>query len=117
MYAVIFEVTPFSQGVEAYLDAAAVLKEELEKVEGFISVERFQNLNAPQTYLSLSYWESEAAIQAWRAHHDHQVAQARGKNELFHDYRIRVCHVIREYGLAASCSDPLSGPTIWRHRS
>lgn len=74
MYAVIFEVTPFPQGVEAYLDAAAVLKEELEKVEGFISVERFQNLNAPQTYLSLSYWESEAAIQAWRTHHDHKVA-------------------------------------------
>jgi heme-degrading monooxygenase HmoA len=102
MYAVIFEVTPFPQGVEAYLDAAAALKEELEKVEGFISVERFQGLNAPQTYLSLSYWESEAAIQAWREHHGHQLAQVRGRNELFRDYRIRVCQVMREYGLAAS---------------
>lgn len=113
MYAVIFEVTPFPQGVEAYLDAATALKEALEKVEGFISVERFQSLNAPQTYLSLSYWESEAAIQAWRAHHDHRLAQARGRNGLFHDYRIRVCHVIREYGL----SDPQSDPTTWGHRS
>jgi heme-degrading monooxygenase HmoA len=116
MYAVIFEVTPFEQGVEAYLDAAATLKEELEKIDGFIGVERFQSLNTPQTYLSLSYWESEAAIQAWREHHGHQLAQARGRNELFHDYCIRVCQVIREYGLVANSGDPLSTPATGRRR-
>lgn len=116
MYAVIFEVTPFERGVEAYLATAAALKKDLEKIDGFIGVERFQSLNAPQTYLSLSYWESEAAIQAWREHHGHQLAQARGRNELFHDYCIRVCQVIREYAVVANSCDPLPVPATGRLR-
>lgn len=116
MYAVIFEVIPYEQGIEAYLDTAATLREDLEKIDGFISVERFQSLNAPQTYLSLSYWESEAAIQAWRDHHGHQAAQTRGKAELFHGYCIRVCQVIREYVLVANSGAPLSDPATGGRR-
>lgn len=101
MYAVIFEVTPFENSAQVYFDTAAALKDALQQVEGFISVERFQSLTEPQKYLSLSFWESEAAIQRWREYHEHRLAQARGKAELFRRFRIRVGQVLRDYGHSA----------------
>ena len=44
MYAVIFEVQPKSGAIDDYLNIAASLKIELEKIDGFISVERFQSM-------------------------------------------------------------------------
>jgi len=61
MIAVIFEVWPASGRKEDYLDIAATLKPDLEKMDGFVSVERFQSLTdpgkVPSTY-SLEYDES-----------------------------------------------------------
>jgi heme-degrading monooxygenase HmoA len=42
----------------------------------------------------------------WRAHTEHQAAQARGRHELFEDYRIRVAAVIRDYGLNERAEAP-----------
>ena len=42
MIAVIFEVEPAYGRRDAYLDIAAALKPELEAIEGFLSVERFE---------------------------------------------------------------------------
>ena len=44
MIAVIFEVWPASGRKEDYLSIAAKLKPDLEKMDGFISIERFQSL-------------------------------------------------------------------------
>ncbi len=44
MLAVIFEVTPAPGRKQEYLELAAQLRPELEKIEGFISVERFASL-------------------------------------------------------------------------
>jgi len=38
-----------------YLESAARLKSEFERVDGFISVERFQSLMNPDKLLSLSF--------------------------------------------------------------
>ena len=43
MHAVIFEVQPTPEGIDEYLEIAGTLRSELEKINGFISVERFQN--------------------------------------------------------------------------
>ena len=64
MYVVIFEVEPHESGKERYLDLAAQLRQELSKVDGFISIERFQSLNNPQKILSLSTWKDEESIKA-----------------------------------------------------
>ncbi len=45
MYAVIFEVEPEAGRVQDYLDIAARLRPELEKIDGFISIERFKSLS------------------------------------------------------------------------
>ena len=102
MYVVIFEVEPKSSGIDDYLRIAAQLKEELEKIEGFISIERYQSLNEPKKLLSLSTWENETAIALWRNQLTHKSAQQEGRAFLFENYRIRVASVTRDYDLSSS---------------
>ena len=110
MHVVIFEVQPTSGGLDEYLDIAGKLKNELEKIEGFISVERFQSMTTEGKLLSLSFWESEEAIQEWRKQVKHQSAQSKGYNELFADYRLRVAEVIRDYTMTDRDQAPQSTP-------
>ena len=66
MIAVIFEVWPADGRKQTYLDIAAELKPELEAIDGFLSIERFQSLVDNSKILSLSFWRDEAAVRAWR---------------------------------------------------
>jgi heme-degrading monooxygenase HmoA len=97
--AVIFEAQPKPGRREAYLDAAARLRPLLEKIDGFVSIERFESLTTPGRILSLSFWRDEAAVQAWRNVEEHRRIQAVGRQSIFADYRLRVARVIRDYGL------------------
>jgi len=99
MIAVIFEVTPYPEKRQQYLDIAASLRPELEKIDGFVSVERFQSLSDEAKVLSLSIFRDEQAVADWRALMAHRKAQAAGRGGLFENYRIRVSSVIRDYGL------------------
>jgi len=99
MYAVIFEVEVKAEGKEEYLAIAAKLRKELENLEGFISIERFQSLVNEGKLVSLSFWESEEAIINWRNHQEHSQAQQKGRQQLFSNYRIRVAKVVRDYSI------------------
>lgn len=99
MIAVIFEVTPAPGQKDRYLDLAAVLKEDLRSFDGFISVERFQSLTDPNKMLSLSFFRDEAAVAQWRNTRAHRATQRRGRGGVFADYRLRVAHVVRNYGM------------------
>ena len=99
MIAVIFEAMPHPDRRDAYLDAAAALRPELEKIDGFISIERFESLVSRGKILSLSYWRDEEAIQTWRNLEAHRRIQAEGRKSIFADYRLRVAVVVRDYGL------------------
>lgn len=99
MHAVIFEVLPAADGRERYLAEAAALRSELERVPGFLSIERFESLSHPGKLLSLSFWLDEASVKAWRENPEHRGAQALGRAGLFADYRLRVAEVVRDYGL------------------
>src|SRR5215510_10523904 len=99
MIAVIFEVWPKTSRKQDYLDIAAELKPLLEKIDGFISIERFESLYESGKILSLSFFRDEAAVQAWRTTNEHRVAQAKGRGEIFANYRLRVAGVIRDYGM------------------
>ena len=101
MIAVIFEVIPASGRKGEYLDHAARLKSELERMDGFVSVERFQSLTNPDKLLSLSFWRDEGAVTAWRCHARHRATQTAGRGGIFEDYRLRVAAVVRDYGLTA----------------
>lgn len=99
MIAVIFEVHPADGRKEHYLDIAARLRPQLEKIDGFISVERFQSLTDPSKILSLSFFRDEAAIEQWRNLSAHRSAQSKGRAGIFDGYRLRIASVIRDYGL------------------
>jgi heme-degrading monooxygenase HmoA len=106
MIAVIFEVEPHPAGRDEYFAIAATLADDLRRVDGFISIERYQSVADPNRLLSLSLWRDEAAIAAWRTHPPHMAAQARGNAELFRYWRIRVAQVVREreHGSAAAAT-------------
>lgn len=98
MLAVIFEVTPRSGQAARYFDIAAALRPTLERIDGFISVERFESLSRPGVFLSLSYWRDEQALAAWRNEACHRAGQREGRDAVFADYRIRVMSLLRDYG-------------------
>jgi heme-degrading monooxygenase HmoA len=99
MIAIIFEVIPAEGQKQTYLDIAAAMRPELDKIDGFISIERFESLSMPGKFLSLSFFRDEAAVQEWRNLECHREAQCSGRHGVFADYRLRVAHVIRDYGM------------------
>lgn len=106
MIAVVFEVWPTDERAHEYFDLAAALRPELEQMEGFISIERFESLTTKGKYLSLSFWRDEDAVRRWRIHEDHRRAQALGRGGVFADYRLRVATVIRDYGMQGRDAAP-----------
>lgn len=72
MIAVIFEVWPADGRREDYLAHAARLREELSRIDGFISVERYESLTEPGKLVSLSFWRDEDAVARWRNQIDHR---------------------------------------------
>ena len=100
MIAVIFEVWPGEARREDYFAIAATLKSELERIDGFISVERFVSLADETKILSLSFWRDEESVQRWRTHFEHRAAQRSGRSGVFRDYRLRVASVMRDYGMS-----------------
>ncbi len=106
MIAIIFEVTPAAGRKQEYLDLAAALKPELERQDGFISIERFQSLTNENRLLSISFWRDEEAVKKWREFEGHRAAQARGRAGVFADYRLRVASVMRDYGMHERAQAP-----------
>jgi heme-degrading monooxygenase HmoA len=106
MIAVIFEVWPAEGRKDDYLRLAAMLREDLDHVDGFISVERFQSLTDPAKLLSLSFWRDEASVNAWRNNPRHRSTQAAGRGGIFADYRLRIGAIVRNYGLTDRAEAP-----------
>ncbi len=94
---VLFEVTPTKEGMQKYLENAALLKPLLEGFEGFISSERFTSLNEKGKLLSMSIWGDKEAVKRWRNTLQHRISQTEGKETLFASYKITVCEITREY--------------------
>ncbi len=105
MIAVIFEVTLDPARSEEYFNLAAGLRDELDKTEGFLSIERFQSLTTENKFVSLSFWRDRAAVEAWYRRPNHKTAQGAGRAGIFEDYRIRVAEVFRDYDMAAGRPD------------
>ena len=106
MIAVIFEVWPKPGQRQTYLDIAASLRPQLQKIDGFISVERFESLTEPGKILSLSVFRDEAAVTSWRNVEGHRRAQDKGRNQVFANYRLRIAGVIRDYGMTDRAQAP-----------
>jgi heme-degrading monooxygenase HmoA len=51
--------------------------------------------------ITVSYWTDEDAARAWKQVTEHLVAQRRGREAWYSDYRVRVAVVHRDYGASA----------------
>lgn len=94
---VLFEVKPTKEGIQKYLDLAAMLKPMLVGFEGFIRAERFGSLNEEGKLLSMNVWTDEEAVCRWRNVVEHRMSQKEGREKLFESYKITVCSEIRAY--------------------
>ena len=106
MIAVIFEVWPAYGRKEDYLGIAAALRADLDRIDGFISIKRFQSLSDPKKLLSLSFWRDEQAIKQWRNNNKHRESQVKGRAGIFADYRLRIAAVVRDYGMTERAEVP-----------
>ncbi|ESW90770.1 antibiotic biosynthesis monooxygenase [Mesorhizobium sp. LSJC269B00] len=112
MIAVIFEVQPAEGKRDAYLGIAAELRPLLDGIDGFISIERFQSLGDRNRVLSLSFWRDEEAVKAWRNTEEHRQAQHAGRGGIFAGYRLRIAHVVRDYGLTERDEAPADSRAV-----
>ncbi|MER8975939.1 MULTISPECIES: antibiotic biosynthesis monooxygenase [unclassified Mesorhizobium] len=112
MIAVIFEVEPAAGKRDAYLGIAADLRPRLDGIDGFLSIERFQSLADPNRILSLSFWRDEDAVKTWRNTQEHRQAQKAGRGGIFADYRLRIAHVVRDYGLTERAEAPQDSQAV-----
>ncbi|HTE15283.1 MAG TPA: antibiotic biosynthesis monooxygenase [Burkholderiales bacterium] len=106
MITVIFEVQPAPGKAAAYFDIAASLRPELARLDGFISIERFESVTQPGKFVSISFWRDEEAVRAWRNVEGHRIAQAQGRDGIFAGYRIRVASVLRDYSMTSRDEAP-----------
>ncbi len=56
--------------------------------------------------VSISFWRDEESVRRWREREEHRTAQARGRNGVFTDYRLRVACVLRDYGMKERAQAP-----------
>jgi heme-degrading monooxygenase HmoA len=106
MIAVIFESWPAPGKMQTYLAMGARLGPQLETIDGFISIERFQSFSDPNKLLALSIWRDEAAVDAFRNWNVHRTVQANSRKDVFLDYRLRVAAVLRDYGMTEREQSP-----------
>ena len=107
MVVVIFEVVFKNGCTEEYLEVAASLKESLANAEGFLHSERFSSLVQERKVLSMSIWEDEASVEAWRNLMAHRLSQQQGRNSLFEDFRITVADIVRQYTMDERAQAPM----------
>jgi len=59
----------------------------------------FHAVTQGEDEIALSYWPSEEAIRAWKAHPDHVLAQQAGRQRWYGAYAVDVAEVKRSYAL------------------
>src|SRR5881394_4437126 len=94
-YAVIF-TSQRTDGNRGYEQMAQRMVRLAAEQPGFLGVESVRG--ADGFGITVSYWSSEEAIAAWKAHLEHQPAQEAGKRLWYADYQLRVARVERAYG-------------------
>ncbi|WP_426178611.1 antibiotic biosynthesis monooxygenase family protein [Pseudomonas sp. TWRC1-2] len=92
-YAVIFSSLR-SKGDQGYGQAAARMLELAREQPGFLGVE---SAREDGLGITVSYWESEAAILAWKQQVEHREVREQGRATWYSAFQTRVCKVERAY--------------------
>ena len=93
-FAVIFTVQRSLSGDDIYDMTAERMVMLAQRQQGFLGVESVRGDDG--IGITVSYWVDRAAIANWRQNAEHLAAQALGRQEFYHWYRIRVAEVVSE---------------------
>ena len=77
-----------------YAGMAAAMERLAREQPGYLGIEAARE----GVGITVSYWRDEASAQAWKQVGAHLVAQRRGREAWYRDYRVRIAHVTRDYG-------------------
>ena len=95
-YAVIFTSRQKLE-VQGYAKMAERMDALAKTMPGYLGIESARD--ATGFGITVSYWESEAAIVNWKKNAEHLHAQAKGRAEWYEDYTVRVAKVERAYAM------------------
>ncbi|AJP53986.1 antibiotic biosynthesis monooxygenase family protein [Pseudomonas simiae] len=96
-YAVIFS-SQRTEGDQGYGQAASRMLELAREQPGFLGVE---SAREDALGIAVSYWESEAAILAWKQQAEHRAVREQGRAAWYSAFQTRVCKVERDYRFKA----------------
>lgn len=102
-YAVVFS-SQRTEGDHGYDSTAERMVELAATQPGFLGIEHARDGDG--FGITVSYWESEAAIAAWKREAEHSEARRRGRAEWYARFELRVAKVERAYGNAAQAPAP-----------
>lgn len=94
-YAVIF-TSLRTRGDNGYNDMAHQMEELAKQQPGYLGIESARE----EVGITISYWSSLEAIQAWKANVDHAAAQAMGRSRWYSSYKVRICKIERDYSFS-----------------
>ena len=97
MIVMIFEFEVAKKELDDYFMESNALREHLEGIEGFISVERFESGTQPGRFVAIGYFEDEEAVRQWRNLPVHRRAQTLGRTRFFTNFRLVMADVKRDY--------------------
>lgn len=92
-YAVIF-TSIHTEAEENYSEMAKHMEELAAVQPGYLGMESARN----EMGITVSYWESLEAIRNWKNQAEHLVAQQKGKDVFYKQYKTRIARVERDYG-------------------
>jgi heme-degrading monooxygenase HmoA len=92
-YAVIF-TSHRTEGDIGYREMAGKMVELVSKQPGFIGVESARE----SVGITVSYWKDLESIKTWKENADHIMAQQRGKEVWYKEFKTRISKVERDYG-------------------
>lgn len=97
MIAVMFEASPREGHKETYLQAAEALLPELQKIDGFLSLERFESLTNCSKYLALAFFRDREALLAWKYNGPYSASDKKSRVALYENYRLRIADVTLDW--------------------
>jgi len=103
-YAVVFTSRRTDVDPEGYNRTAARMETLAREQPGFLGIESARG--ADGVGITVSYWQSRAAIAAWKRQVEHLSAQASGRDRWYACYRLRIARVETDYGFPNQAGDP-----------
>jgi len=99
-YSVVFSSARNAQDEAGYAQAAERMMVLAAQQPGYLGVESARGDDG--FGITVSYWDSEAAIVAWKQQAEHAATRAHGREHWYDHFELRIAKVERAYGKSLS---------------